>query len=65
MRTEMWYDRHIRMWTITGRDDKGNQVGDAQYAGSKREALDIRSELRKMPRVKASRKKLKGIIKIK
>lgn len=36
---EAWYDRHLRLWTAIWRDDRGNQIGDADYAMSKAQAL--------------------------
>jgi hypothetical protein len=40
IRVDRFYDRHIRLWTLLLKDEHGNQIGDAVYAGSKREALD-------------------------
>lgn len=38
-RTLFWYDRSLRLWTIAKRDDRGNQIGEAEYATSKDEAM--------------------------
>jgi len=27
----MWYDPHLRLWTIVTVDEGGNQIGDAEY----------------------------------
>jgi len=34
-----WYDRSLRLWTITLRDQHNNQIGEAIYASSKDEAM--------------------------
>ena len=34
-----WYDRSLRLWTITKRDEHDNQIGEAIYATSKDEAM--------------------------
>jgi hypothetical protein len=31
-----WYDRSLRLWVITQRDNIGNQVGAALYAPTKK-----------------------------
>ena len=43
----MWYDRHIRMWTLYPVDAEGNQTDSADYAGHRAEALKIKAFLEK------------------
>jgi hypothetical protein len=38
---EIFYDRHIRMWTIIRRDPEDNQIGSADYSGSRAGACSI------------------------
>lgn len=45
--TERWYDRGSRSWVVQKKDVEGNQIGDAAYVGSKREAILIEAEWRK------------------
>lgn len=42
---EMWYDRHIRLWTIYPVDAEGNQLDGARYGYGKKEAERIRREI--------------------
>lgn len=32
---DSWYDRHTRSWVIQKKDAEGNQIGAADYAGTK------------------------------
>jgi hypothetical protein len=38
-KVEYWYDRSTKCWWCAETDGKGNQVGDARHAYSKREIL--------------------------
>lgn len=40
-----WYDRSIRGWTITKRDENDYQIGEAIYVASKDEAMIVAHEL--------------------
>ena len=31
LRTQEWYDRSLRLWTVIAVDIEGNQIGGAQY----------------------------------
>jgi hypothetical protein len=31
-----WYDRSLRLWVVTQRDNSGNQIGSALYAPTKK-----------------------------
>ena len=35
---DRWFDREVKSWTILLKDLDGNQIADAEYVGSKREA---------------------------
>lgn len=35
---DRWYDRHSRSWVVQKKDADGNQIGNAEYVGSRREA---------------------------
>ena len=37
---DLWYDRHLRLWTLLWKDEEDNQVGPAEYFPIKQEALD-------------------------
>lgn len=39
VRADRWYDRRTRSWVVQAKDAAGNQVGEAVYVYSKREAL--------------------------
>ena len=39
---EMWYDRHLRLWTLYPVDAEGNQMDGAQYATIKSEAKELK-----------------------
>lgn len=43
---DRWYDRNNRSWVVQKKDVNGNQVGEAAYVGSKREAIFIDVEWR-------------------
>jgi hypothetical protein len=38
-RRRIWYDRHLRFWTLQQLDERGNQVGDVEYTPNKRHAF--------------------------
>lgn len=40
-----WYDRSLRLWTITKRDEHDNQIGETTYAASKDEAMVIAHQM--------------------
>lgn len=40
-----WYDRSLRLWTITECDKYGDQIGEATYAASKDEAMVIAHQM--------------------
>jgi hypothetical protein len=40
MKYELFYDRSLRLWTLLWKDSSDNQVGCAEYFGTKPEALD-------------------------
>lgn len=37
MKIEYWYDRHARSWVVMQVDEEGNQIGEAEYCGTKEE----------------------------
>ena len=41
---DAWYDKHTRSWVIQKKDEEGNQVGDADYIGSKEEKDNLVKE---------------------
>ena len=38
---DVWYDRRTRSWVVQFKDTAGNQVGEAHYVATKREAIAI------------------------
>lgn len=42
---DMWYDPHIRLWTLTPMDDENYQTGDCQYAYGKKDAMRMKKEM--------------------
>lgn len=40
LRLDRWYDRKNRTWVVQAKDSAGNQVGDAIYVATKREAMN-------------------------
>jgi hypothetical protein len=45
----IFYDRHIRLWTMIKLDDEGNQIGNAEYTPCRIEAkmwLSLKGHLR-------------------
>lgn len=43
-RIDQWYDRRTRSWVVQRMDAQGNQVGDAEYVYTRREADLIRRQ---------------------
>jgi hypothetical protein len=41
-----WFDRITRSWCVQSIDAEGNQIGEATYVGSRREALAEEKERR-------------------
>ena len=41
---EYWYDRHFWHWVIYPVDAEGNQMCEARYGFSKKEALEIKAD---------------------
>lgn len=44
---EMWYDRCTRSWVIQRRNAAGDQVGNADYVGTKAGAIHVRDQRRR------------------
>ena len=42
-----WYDRHCRTWVVQTTDTNYNQIGDAAYCFTEREAKDIQNSIRR------------------
>lgn len=43
---EMWYDRHLRLWTLYPVDENGYQLSyGATYSNTKTEALRVKKQL--------------------
>ena len=42
---DMWYDRHLRMWTLYPVDAEGNQLRYAYYACGKDRALMLKKDI--------------------
>ena len=43
----MFYNRSAKSWSISKRDKKGYQIGDATWVYSKKEAIDQKKEWEK------------------
>lgn len=43
----IFYDRHIRLWTIYPVNASGDQLAECQFTVDKKEAKEIAEELRK------------------
>lgn len=39
VKTDRWYDRRTRNWVVQAKDAADNQVGEAVYVYTKREAI--------------------------
>ena len=44
MKVEYWYDPHTKSWVVQRKNNKGDQIGNADYVYSKKEALDLAKE---------------------
>lgn len=42
-----WYDRQSRNWITQYRDSEGNQIGNAEFSGNKKDANETHKELSK------------------
>lgn len=42
---DMWYDRHLRLWTLEPMDDEDIQTAPCEYAVNKKEALMRKAEM--------------------
>jgi len=40
---EMWFDRYTRSWVVQRRNSEGDQVGSADYTGTKAGAVLVRN----------------------
>jgi hypothetical protein len=41
----MWYDKHLKLWTLQTLDKYDNQIGKAEYIKGKQNALRVKQEL--------------------
>lgn len=41
MKVEYWHDSHTKSWVVQRKNNRGDQIGSADYVGSKKEALDL------------------------
>lgn len=46
VKVERWYDRRSRNWIVQLLDEDGNQIGDAYYCYTKKEASDEEKRLK-------------------
>lgn len=44
VKIDVWYDRHSKSWVVQKKDRNDNQIGDADYVYSKREALQLKKD---------------------
>ena len=42
---DMWYDRHERLWTLYGVDSNGYITTNTEYARTRAEAKQVKSEM--------------------
>ncbi len=42
---EIWYNRSAKSWVVQMLDDEGNQIGDAVYVYTKREAEIAKADM--------------------
>lgn len=42
---DVWYDRHIRLWTLQPMDDEKIQTAPVEYAANKKEAMELKAEM--------------------
>lgn len=38
---QLFYDRHLRLWTVYLIDAEGNQISDTEYASNRKDAIDL------------------------
>ena len=43
-----WFDWHIKSWTVTKRDNEGNQIGTAEYYANKCQLLANYPQFKKL-----------------
>ena len=41
MKVDYWYDSHTKSWVVQRKNNRGDQIGNADYVYSKKEALDL------------------------
>lgn len=41
MIVDYWYDKNTKSWVVQRKDNRGDQIGNADYVYSKKEALDL------------------------
>lgn len=41
MKVEHWYDSNTKSWVVQRKNNRGDQIGNSDYVGSEREALDL------------------------
>lgn len=44
MKVDYWYDSHTKSWVVQRKNNRGDQIGNADYVYSKKEALDLVKE---------------------
>lgn len=42
---DMWYDSHLKLWTLQTKDKYNNQIGEVEYAKGKQSAMKANEEL--------------------
>ena len=42
---DMWYDKHLKLWTLQVKDKYNNQIGKSEYVTGKKNALKEKEEL--------------------
>jgi hypothetical protein len=46
IKTDRWYDKHTRSWVVQAKDSEDNQIGEAVYVASKREAIAEEAQMK-------------------
>lgn len=41
----MFYDRHLRLWTLYIKDEEGNQISNTEYAPSRTDAIEMAQDI--------------------
>ena len=44
MKVDYWYDSHTKSWVVQRKNNRGDQIGDADYVYTKEEALRLVKE---------------------